>query len=374
MRPVSQAFLTTLTGSHTMAARARVCTTFQTGTDPDGTTIPIIDGSVSLDGTADVRASLDLVTDGTRMWPTAADDLLTPYGNEIFVERGVQYSAGTTEWCSLGYFRIETQGQDEPPDGPIRIGAKDRMHGIIRARLLAPVQFASTVTYGTVMTQLVTEVYPSATIQWDDSTNTETLDRALICEEDRFEFLDDLVRSRGKIWYWDHRGILVIKDPPDPSAPVWDVFSGAGGVLVSSSRELTNEGVHNAVVASGEATDSAAPVRGVAIDDNPDSPTYFSGNFGPVPRFYSSPFLTTDVEALAAATAILRNELGLPYNVDFTAIVNPALEPYDPIRIRNADRSGAETHIAETLSIPLVADGAMTGRTREQTVVLIGSA
>lgn len=374
MRPVSAAFLTTLTGSHTMTARARVCTSWQTGTDPDGTEIPILAGSVTVDGTADVRGSLDLTTDGTGMWPDAANDLLTPYGNEIFVERGVQYSSATVEWCSLGYFRIETPSQADPPDGPIRIVAKDRMQGIIAARLLAPVQFASTVTYGTVMTQLVTEVYPSATIEWDDTTNTQTIDRALICEEDRFEFLDDLVRSRAKIWFWDYRGVLVITTPPDPTVPVWDVFSGAGGVLVSSSRELTSVGVHNAVVAQGEATDSAAPVRGVAVDNNPDSPTYFYGPFGPVPRFYSSPFLTSDTEATAAAQALLRDELGLPYNVDFASIVNPALEPYDPVRIRNADRSTAETHIAERLTIPLVADAAMTGTTREQTVVLIGSA
>lgn len=373
MRPVSAAFLTTLTGSHTMAARARVCTTFQTGTDPDGTLIPIIDGTVTVDGTADIRASLDLVTDGTGMWPTAASDLLTPYGNEVFVERGVQYSSASIEWCSLGYFRIEAQGQDSPADGPIRITGKDRMLGIIRARLLAPVQFASTVTYGAVMTQLVTEVYPTATIIWDDSTDTQTTDRALICEEDRFEFLDDLVRSRGKIWYWNHRGELAITDPPDPTTPVWDVMAGTGGVLVSSSRDLTSDGVHNAVVAQGEATDSAVPVRGVAIDNNPSSPTYFYGNFGPVPRFYSSPFLTSDAEAIAAAESILRNELGLPYNVDFSAIVNPALEPYDPIRIRNDSDSGVETHIVERLAVPLKADGAMTGTTREQTVVLIGT-
>lgn len=373
MRPVTAQFLSTLTGSHTMSARARVCATFQTGTDPDGEDVPILAGSVTLDGTADVRSTLDLTTDGTRMWPVYAADLLAPYGNEIYVERGVQYSAATIEWCGLGYFRIETPDQRQPPDGPIRIVAKDRMAGLIDARLLAPVQYASAVSYGAVVTQLVTQVYPTATIIWDDATNAVAIGRDVIVEENRYGFLDDLVRSVGKIWYWNHRGELVITDAPAVSDPVWDVQAGAGGVLVSMSRSLSRAGVYNAVVAVGEAADSATPVRGVAIDSSPTSPTYYYGRFGPVPRFYNSPFLTTDAQAEAAATAELSRQLGLPYNVDFSAVPNPALEPYDPVRIRASAGSGAETHVLETVTVPLVADAVMTATTREQTAVLIGT-
>lgn len=373
MRPVSAAFLRTIRGSHTMAARATVLSTFQTGVQPTGTTIDIIDGQVTVDGTANIRSTLDLTTDGTGMWPTAVADLLAPYGNEIFVERGVQYGNGTTEYCSLGYFRIEAPAQDEPPDGPIRLTAKDRMASVVDARLLSPVQFLATDTYGSVVTALITEVYPSATIQWDDSTNTETLDRALIAEEDRYAFLNDLVTSRGKIWYWDHRGILVITDVPDPTVSVFDVNAGENGVLVSASRQLSREGVYNAVVAQGEGADTQTPIRGVAIDSDPTSPTFFYGTFGPVPRYYSSPFITAQSQADSAAAALLRQSLGLPYSVDFTAVPNPALEPYDPVAVRFATRSGVELHILQSLTVPLVEDKALTSTTREQTTVLIGA-
>lgn len=373
MRPVSAAFLRTIRGSHTMAARATVLTTFQTGTQPSGTEVPIIAGQATVDGTADIRSTLDLTTDGTGMWPNEVADLLAPYGNEVFIERGVQYGNGTTEYCSLGYFRIDTPAQDEPPNGQIRLTCKDRMAGIIDGRLLTPVQFMSTDTYGSVVSQLVTEVYPAATIQWDDSTDTETLGRPLIAEEDRYGFLNDLVTSRGKIWYWDHRGILLITDAPNPGVPVFEVNAGANGVLVSASRQLTRQGVYNALVAQGEAADTSAPVRGVAIDQDSGSPTYFYGPFGPVPKFYSSPFLTTQVQAQNAAAQLLRQNLGLPYNVDLTAIPNPALEPYDPVLVRFSSGSGAEIHILQSLTVPLVEDQPLTASTREQTVVLIGS-
>jgi hypothetical protein len=373
VRPVSAAFRTTVKASHTMTARARVLTTFQTGTSPTGTTIDIIDGSVVSDSTANIRATIDLTTDGTGMWPGFGGDLLlAPYGNEVFVERGIRLGGETVEWCSLGYFRIQSPSQAAPPNGPIRLTGKDRMAGIIDARLVQPVQFLATDTFGSVMTQLITEVYPSATITWDDSTNTEQVGRSLISQADRYAFLNDLVTSVGKVWYWDHRGFLVIKDPPSSTTPVFDVVAGAGGVLVSMSRTLTRDRVYNAVVASGEGGDTTDPARAVAYNNDPDSPTYYLGRFGPVPQFYTSPFITSATQAQSAANGLLRQQLGLPYSVDFTAVPNPALEPLDPVRIESSADDVTEVHVLQSITVPLTATAALTATTREQTVVLIG--
>lgn len=372
MRPVSAAFLAAVRASHDVAVRARVVQAGLSGVNPPGTLIPILSGDVRLDAAADVRSTVDLTTDGTGMWPRSNTALFAPYGNELFVERGLRVAAAI-EWVSLGYHRIESPSQDRPPDGPLRITGSDRMAGIIDARLLAPRQFTAAETYGSVVGDLVREVYPAAHIEWDDTTEARTLGRALIVEEDRHGFLAELVRAIGKIWYWDHRGILLVRDPPDATTAVFDVEAGAGGVLISSTRSLTREGVYNAVVASGEAADTEDPARGVAVDANPASPTYFHGPFGPVPRFFTSPFLLTDGQAVSAAAAILRRELGLPYNVDLTAVPNPALEPWDPVRIRHATTEGAEMHIIQTLTIPLTATAAMTATTREQTRVLVGT-
>lgn len=372
MRPVSDAFLRTLTGSHTMLATATVCTTFQTGVSPTGTAIPILGGDAQIDGTADIRSTLDLETDGTAMWPTAAASLLAPYGNEIYVRRGLLHSAA--EYVGLGYFRIDGPEQDNPPNGPIRLSGRDRMAGIIDAQLLAPQQFGTTASLGFIMSTLVGQVYPTAVIEWDDATSAAVLTRPLICEQDRFQFLDDLVRSRGKIWYWDYRGVLVIKSAPNPAVPVWEVSAGAGGVLLSVSRHLTREGVYNAVVAQGEAFDSFPPVRGVAYDNNPLSPTYYGGRFGPVPKFFSSPSLFSPGQAAAAAEAELRRNLGLPYSMDLSCVPNPALEPWDPVAVRIAASQRREIHILERITVPLTASDAMTASTREQTTVLVGTA
>lgn len=378
MRPVSDAFLGSLRGSHKAVSEAYVVSPGQTGVTPTGTEITILDGDVQLDATASIRSTLDLATDGTNMFPDNALDLLAPYGNEIFVRRGIEFGTGAVEWVSLGYFRIQAVEQEQAPNGPIQISAQDRMSGIVEGRLINPVQYATTDTYGDIVSGLVTEIYPWATIEWDDATDTDATGRSLIAEEDRFQFLDDLVKSVGKIWFWDYRGILVIKDPPDETASVWRVNAGEDGVLVALNRELSREGVYNGVVAYGEALDTETPARAVAVDNNPDSPTYWSGDFGKVPRFYSSPFITTDDQALSAATSLLKQNLGLPYSVDFNVIPNPALEPYDPVAINFTRRGNNlnydEIHVLDRITVPLTSDQTMKAETREQTLVIIGEA
>jgi hypothetical protein len=370
MKPITAAFGNSLRGSHQMVARARVVTEFQTGTNPAGTIIPILSGDVQLAGSSAIRGTLDIETSGD--WPDRADSLLAPYGNEIFVERGIVLANGEAEYVPLGYYRIYSPEQNDAPLGTIRISAKDRMSGIVDARLFKPRQFQVGQSLGDIFLDLVLEVYPDAVIEWDDDTNEETLLRAQIAEEDRYEFLNNLVTSYGKVMYFDHRGVLVIKSPPNPKVPVFSVNHGRDGVLVSVSRQLSREGAYNAVVAMGEGTDTEEPVRAVVVDSNSHSPTFFYGNFGKVPRFYSSPFITTEVQARAAATSLLSKELGLPYSVDFTSIPNPALEPLDCVKI-TFPKGRAELHVVEQITIPLDAGGVLQANCRQSTNISIGA-
>jgi hypothetical protein len=370
MRPVSEAFLRALRGTHSIQIEALVVPAGQTGIEPSGDLLEVLNGDVTMDADAAIRSTLDLTVKTD--FPNTATDLLAPYGqDEIFIRYGVVFGNGRVEWVSLGYFRIYSVEQDDAHSGIVRIAGQDRMGAIIDARLFHPITFTASNTYGDVVDDLANHHVPwTAVVEWDDDTDTHTLGRKLITEEDRYKFLDDLVKSKGKIWYWDHRGHLVIKDPPDTSDPGWDVNEGENGVLVSLSREISREGVYNAVMVKGEALDGTTPVYAVAMDLGPDSPTNAAGPFGVVPKFYTSQFITTTAQALNTATEMLRENLGAPYNVDFQAIVNPALEPFDPVYVIFSDRT--EIHTMSRLVIPLIHSRAMQGETREQTDVVIG--
>jgi len=209
----------------------------------------------------------------------------------------------------------------------------------------------------------VREVYPDATIEYDFSAGGSTFSTDHVAEEDRFAFLRDVAKSRGKIMYWDYRGVLKVVSPPDPTIPVYEINAGRGGTMITLSRSLSRQGVYNGVVARGDQpTDDAQPIA-LVVDNNPASPTYWNGRFGKVPRYYYSSFITTTAQATSAATSLLQQAIGLPYSIELNAVPNPALEPYDSIQITAPDAT--DVHVIDSLSTPLTYQGTMIGSTRK---------
>lgn len=381
MIPVSAAFNEAVRNSHASVARVRLITPGLTGGELPGRDLAIIQGEVTLDATADVRGAVDITV--LEPWPegNSLSDLV-PYGTEITVARGIEIGNGAQEFAGLGIYRLTIVEQPDIIGGPLRLVGEDRMSGIRESRLVEPVSFASVQTVEetveilinggtTTQGQSVSQPLPyEVEIEWDeDETPSQTLDRTIIAEDERYRAFADLISSLGKVAYFDYRGILVILDRPDPTVPVWQADAGAGGVLVSGARSLTREGVYSVAVATGEALDDVSPVHAVAEDDDPSSPT-FTGTFGVVPVFFSSPFITTESQAQNAAENLLERNRGLPYNVDFSQIPNPALEPYDPVEIVYPIELGLspairrEIHVLEQVVIGLAPDQEMRCSTK----------
>ncbi|MFI5561501.1 DUF5047 domain-containing protein [Amycolatopsis japonica] len=365
MRPVTDSFLATVRGAHKMVARARICAPGQVGVNPVGTEIPIISGDVVMDSTADITSTLSLTTHYD--WPYDATDLGTPYGQEIFVERGVTYGNGTTEYVGLGYFRIEKVEQTRT-DGQIRITASDRMASLIDARLTQPVQFGAGASVQSVIDYLVSDGGLSGVpVVYDYSAGADLLGTSHIADRERVKFMQDVLNSRAKIMYFDYAGRLQVKSRPDPTkAAVFTINHGRNGVLVDAKRALSRDGVYNAVVATGEPVGEQTPVMGAAFDLVSTSPTYYYGTFGKVPRFFSSSFLETNAQCVAAAQSMLLTVTGLPYNVSLGLVPNPALEASDVVTVTYNDHLNPETHIIDRLTIPLDAEGVMSIETRKQ--------
>jgi hypothetical protein len=348
-----------------MRVRATVLTSYQEGTAPTGTEIPILAGSVTLDATAEVRSTLDLITSDT--WGTGSGALISPYGNEIFIERGVDYGTGETEWVSLGYFRID-EVELAGESGELRVTGSDRMSQVLDNRIVYPTQFAGSSTHEAVFDQLIRTgdqaPFPSATFDFDYDEVATTLGNAATTEESRYEFLYNIVEPMGKTMYWDHRGFLVVRDVAAPGESVFEVNTGADGVLVALSRSLSRDGVYNGVLARGDAPDdSTAPPSALAVIDDPADPLRWGGPFGSVVRFYESQFITTTLQAQTAAESMVARYTGLPYEVDLSAVPNPALEPLDVIRLVLSDGT-SEDHVIEQLTIPLTAFDPLNLRTR----------
>jgi hypothetical protein len=343
-----------------MAARATVVTTYQEGVSPTGTQIPIEDGSVTIDSTAQVWGTLDLTTDGTGWSPLPGASDLQPYGAEIYVERGVGVG-GSVEWVGLGYYRIQQAEQDAAPDGPLVISGSDRMQAIVDAMTVVPVSFTAAMSVSEVFASLVGGVYPSATINYDWDADSDLLGTTLVVttDADRYQTLSDLATTRGKVMYWDYQGQLQVKTPPGGD-PVWHVDAGPGGVQVSAGRTLARDGIYNAAVVTADGASDSAPPLAIAYDDDPASPTWYHGTFGQVPQFWSSPTVTTVAQAEAAARLLLASSIALPAQCAFSAIPNPGLEPLDVISIDYLTGSDPPFTV-DTVVFPLTATDPLTG-------------
>lgn len=362
-------FAPIVTGSHTARFRAVAVDGFQDGVTPTGIELKIVDGEVELDATADVRGAGSVTL--AEAWPSVRNLSLGPYGSEIFLARGVDLGGAGVLWAPLGYFRIRETQQSDAAKGPLDLTLEDRMSTIIDSRFLAPRQWAQGTSVGAIVDEIVLEIYPDATIVFDDDSDLSELGRSFIAEESRYEVLLTLATGLGKVVYWDGQGRLVFETIPDETVPIWYVNAGPNGVMIESKRSLSRDGVYNAVVVMGEGTDELSPVRAVAYDAQESSPTFFGGPFGRVPRFYASPFITTQSQAEGAAVNLLRQSLGAPYDVGVSAVPNPALKPYDVIRVVYNDGT-RELHVVEKVTIPLTVDNALNISTRQSTVLHVG--
>lgn len=373
MRPVTNSFLNTVRGPHKAIFRARLSYPWQTGVDPAGAGPPInlISGDVTFDVNSDVNATCDL----TIAYPF---ENISAYVHEIYLERGVQYANGVSEYVGLGYFRVnsveDTVIKDSPMDGSVvRIQGEDRMSYLRDARVTTPIQFSASASVASVLDFLVKDVM-STVVTVYDTTNWPGGDAAStllgsdhFVDQDRLGFIQELVAAYGKICYFDYAGRFVVKDAPSTSgAPVFDINSGKNGVLVHVSRTVSRDGVYNAVVASGEAADAnIPPVYAIALDNDPTSPTYWNGVFGKVPKFFQSSFLTTDAQCASAAQKLLDATHGTPYSVTLGLVPNPALEAWDVITVTYSPDL-VEVHIIDQITYSMSVDDEMTIQTRKQ--------
>lgn len=309
-------------------------------------------GTVQASATQQARWSLS----GLRVSGVEVDRRgFSPYGTRLRVRLGMAHSATDVEYVPLGVYRLEDV--DRGLTGrTVETSAKSFEQQVIDARFVTPRVIPP--TSARLLTQaLVREAVPGALVRW--SVDDTILPR-IVAERERWEVLDgpsdatSVARSLGARIYCDGQGIFTAAPVPTlADAPVWTADTGEGGLLLDGNESLSRDGVYNAVVVTGESTDPDVPPvgPGIAVDDDPASPTYWGGPFGMVPRFYSSPLLRTQVACEKAALGMLQPYLGLRQTARLQ-LVNPALTPDDVIDVRMPDGS-LQASVVESVSIDL---------------------
>ena len=137
--------------------------------------------------------------------------------------------------------------------------------------------------------------------------------------------------------YIDAVGRFTVAQLPDPSTvePVWDYMDGEGGLLTKVTRKIDSSKAVNYVIATGENTITSLPFRAIAVDSDPNSPTYYLGPFGRVVgREPGRKRLQSQKQTQNAANLYLNWFVGGDESVTVEGVCNPALDVGDVIRVR----------------------------------------
>lgn len=376
VRPVSDRFLAEVKGSHTSVTEVWA---YRSSGEP--VRLEVSEGSVNLNSTSAIRGSVDLSVPGLDWVPKGPFDLLAPYGNELNVLRGVEFADGSRELVSLGWFGIQSVSVEDDGSGlSVRVSGLDRSQRLSAAVFEDVVNIPADTPFAAAILFLALDAWPDCPYQpdfvsvsgvvagWDASALS--IGRGVVAQpgDNRWDFMLGLAKALGMVLFFDGDGILTLR-PYAEQGVVASVAEGEGGVLLSAGREWGRSESFNRVIATGENTSSDEVYRAVATDDNPLSPTYYFGDFGKVPRFYSSPYIVSVEQAQDAANAILLQEIGTASTVSFGMVPNPALEPEDTVRIVRERVGVSELHIIDDVTIGLAASDSMSGSTRERLTV-----
>lgn len=321
--------------------------------------IPVVDGHVTCDRDSKVRwtSQIDIA-----LYPWELVPLLDTYQARYKVFRGLT-SLGRTEMLQLGEYRVDEIGRSEV--GHITVSGSGLESYIVDDRFLQP----RTPPYGestlAVIQQLITEAVPATpTVVNQNTTDTRVLATAP-WDRDRIDALLALGDSLNADVFSNNAGIFVIKDKPTlvGRVPVFLMNYGEGGVQIGKSEKNTRDGVYNAISVSGQSTDqSIPPVWGWAYDDDPDSPTFYFGNFGKKPRFYSSQYIYSDAQCASVALTMLAEALAINRTLTFESLAVCFLEAGDVVAVE-LDDGTLENHLLQKIEIGLNHNGTMKADT-----------
>lgn len=279
-----------------------------------------------------------------------------PRVHDLVVELSVD--VGADELVPLGVFTINDTEVADSVDGglTVRVSGVDLSRKVARNRWHDVYVVPILTNYGTAIRDIIADRFPEA--KFNFASTTRVTPRLIFGEQggtDPWADAQGLATAIGMELYTDSRGVFTLREEPDPDVgtAVWELTDQSRPTITALSRRISDQDVYNRVVVIAEGSQVASPIRAVAQDDDPTSPTYVLGPYGTVTTELRSSMITSQEQADEAAQAYLRRVKGLTEAVDLSFIPMPALEPGHIVIVTRGRSKVAGQFLIDTLSIPL---------------------
>ena len=358
MLPSGPSYKSVLHGPHHRAAFVDVY-------DIDGNVralgVPLHDGSVQANLTNRVTRTATFTPGPVNLndwWPRSVDDPLSPYRAVVRVFAGTRYGNGETEVFPVFTGRVYDASRGT--DGRPQFRCDDLAADVVAARFEQP-RVARRTTILAEVRQLISEAVPQAVFGPDTVQDAAT--PVLTWDEDRGQALDDLTEALGSRWYTQGDGAFLVRPfTYAPSAPVQTLIDGPGGLMLDAQVSITRDAVANSVVVVSERMDGTDPVRIVARDNTPSSPTRYGGPFGRVVQVIKvqTPLSTLEAQTLARTQLAAATALTEQWSAD--VVPDYTLEPGDTVRL--GYRGLQSYQVIDSITYPLLTGAPMRLGTR----------
>ena len=376
----------------------------------------VTSGSVTVDETAEIRRTIQMVLDGTlslvppqHLSHNALDvaDMLHPAkGNELWVYRGVQFSEDPedVEYAQLGVFRMsKPQITDDGANVTITINGSDRASVLQRQDW----QFPYTVGPGANIFGVVEgaisylmlggnppnvsptdptplprrpQIYDPSTIGflWEldgmdapypfiqrFSYPVTTFGSDPSSAGDPMQDLITFVAAAGAELFFDVHGNVVVRPIQNPAsigiADTIHFVEGENCTMDQISRTLDETTAHNGVTLYCNGTGQALPFVVRIWDTDATSPTYYQGPWGQVPYKMVTTLIPSGADSVdlsyAKATHMAQQQLQLLLgsfdNVSINCVPNPALREGDICHVTRARMQVDDPYVISSMTIPL---------------------
>lgn len=306
-----------------------------------------------------------LNADGTTIVPRGATGIFTPFGNELRMYRGIAYADGTgdVELVCQGVFGMEDVSvNDAGKDLLVTLSGSDRSKAVTRAGLVADYIIPPNINGGTALRTFLASLPVGFSMQFNFapiSFSMPSTPTVLAEGGDPWALAVAIAATFGCELFFDRNGVCVLQPVPDPrkGGPVWSFDEGPANNATNLTRHLSRKLADNYMIRVGSGTGIAAPVRAVASDTNPLSPTNVNGSYGRQVNRQTSSLYTTQAQAQAAADADLILALGQLETIDVDMLTKPDWDVSDVFELTRA-RAGiaAENFVTDSFTIGFTTD------------------
>jgi len=248
-----------------------------------------------------------------------------------------------------------------PGGGSVTIDADEETSTALLSRLDAEVVRASTVVAE--VRRLLEDVCPVV-------AHASVVDRPVpsgyVYDTGRMDGVEDLLNTIQATHRMGPDGSFEIV-PAAGVGPVWTIAGGDSGAQVKTIRSLSDDGVYNAAVSTGEMP-GGRPLVGRSYLTT--GPLAWGGPFGQVPVFHQAVATTQDGVNADARTVLETSKAAGDVDLKVTCLTHPGIQPHDLVTVLASTMAGEQELVGRVVGMAMTSADSDAGTTPAKSMTL----